>query len=124
MLKSQTGVLVGHIFANAAEEKIYFFENGSRRGDSGPGPEFWTRRFGKRNRSANFERRTRNMCPGTQVSVSECVMQKRFPDTGELYICNTLRVSGLGGREKRDGLRMICHDSGLPYWAITAPLPE
>ena len=25
MLKSQTGVLVGHIFANTAEEKIDFF---------------------------------------------------------------------------------------------------
>lgn len=27
MLKSQTGVLVGHIFESAAEEKIVFFEN-------------------------------------------------------------------------------------------------
>ncbi len=33
MLKSQTGVLVGHIFVSAVEEKIDFFENGSRRGD-------------------------------------------------------------------------------------------
>ena len=41
MLKSQTGVPVGHIFESAVEEKIVFFENGSQRGDSGPGPEFW-----------------------------------------------------------------------------------
>ena len=41
MLKSPTGVLVGHIFVSAAEEKIDFFGNGSRRGDSGPSPEFW-----------------------------------------------------------------------------------
>jgi len=41
MLKSPTGVLVGHIFESAAEEKIDFFlKNGSQRGDSGPGPEF------------------------------------------------------------------------------------
>ena len=32
---------MGRISAGAAEEKIDFFENGSRRGDSGHGPEFW-----------------------------------------------------------------------------------
>ena len=65
--------------------------------------EVLARRFGERNRSVDFERRTRNMCPGTQVSVPECVMQKRFPTAGESHICNTLRVRGLGVREKRDG---------------------
>ena len=54
MLKSQTGVLVGHIFANAAEEKIDFFEK--RTGEIGE--KYWARRFGERNRSADFERRT------------------------------------------------------------------
>ena len=32
---------MGRIFESAVEEKIDFFENGSRRGDSGHGPEFW-----------------------------------------------------------------------------------
>ena len=54
MLKSLTGVLVGHIFANAAEEKIVFFEK--RSGEIRE--KYWARRFGDRNWSANFERRT------------------------------------------------------------------
>ena len=60
MLKSQTGVLVGHIFVSAAEEKIDFFEK--RPGEIRE--KYWARRFGERNWNANFERRTRNMCPG------------------------------------------------------------
>jgi len=60
MLKSPTGVLVGHIFAGTAEEKIDFFEK--RPGEIRE--KYLARRFGARNRSVDFERRTRNMCPG------------------------------------------------------------
>ena len=48
-------MLVGHIFANAAEEKIVFFEK--RPGEIRE--KYWARRFGERNRSVDFERRTR-----------------------------------------------------------------
>ena len=60
MLKSQTGVPVGHIFESAVEEKIVFFEK--RPGEIRE--KYLARRFGARNRSVDFERRTRNMCPG------------------------------------------------------------
>ena len=57
MLKSQTGVLVGRIFESAAEEKIDFFEK--RPGEIRE--KYWARRFGERNRNANFDRRTWKM---------------------------------------------------------------
>ena len=104
MLKSPTGVLVGHIFANAAEEKIVFFENGSRRGDSGPGPKFW-REDSVRGIGTRISIEGLGKCPGTQVPVSECVMQKRFPAAGESRIHNTLRVSGLGARIANNATR-------------------
>ena len=81
--------------------------------------------MGEKIRREELEREFREndseKCHGTQVSVPECVMQKRFPAAGESHIHNALRVSRLGGRKKRDGLRMICHDSELPDLAITAP---
>ena len=49
MLKSQTGVLVVHIFANAAEEKIDFFlKNGRARSERSIGREDSVRGIGAR----------------------------------------------------------------------------
>ena len=93
MLKSQTGVLVVHIFANAAEEKIDFLKTTGRDQREVLGEKIRREELEREFREKNLEK-----CPGAQVPVPECVMQKRFLAAGESYICNTLIARGLGGR--------------------------
>ena len=94
MLKSQTGVLVVHIFANAAEEKIDFLKTTGR-----DQREVLGEKIRREELEREFREKDSEKCPGTQVPVPECVMQKRFLAAGESYICNTLIARGLGGRE-------------------------
>jgi len=81
-------VLVGHIFANDAEEKIDFFEK-----QSGEIREKFGREDSVRGIGTRISREGLGKCPGTQVSVPECVVDIRFPAAGESYIHNALRAS-------------------------------
>ena len=85
---------MGHIFENAAEEKIDFLKTTGRDQREVLGEKIRREELEREFREKNLEK-----CPGAQVPVPECVMQKRFPAAGESYIHNALRISGLGGRE-------------------------